>query len=153
MANPDLAFGALAKPSKLDRQMRKHAAKTARQSNKRKATRVKWGEEAAIRKACYIRDGGKCRATGVDLRLITDNPAKLAHCHHIVFRSAGGSDQMHNRITLSPIVHEQIHRHEVDCDGDGNGAVTFTVRDCVSGQIRERWTSPCPTGRTDRSER
>ena len=75
------------------------------------------------------------------LRLVTDNPLLLAHNHHIVFRSAGGSDELHNRIIVSPEIHDLIHRHIVSVEGDGNATVTFTRRSRETGDVERVWES------------
>jgi hypothetical protein len=94
----------------------------------------------------FRRDHGRCRATGVKLMLMSENPFMVAHCHHIVYRSAGGKDDMPNLLTLSVEAHEAEHAGllhiEVGPHG-GDGMVTFTSRD-TKGSIVKVWESPCP---------
>jgi len=79
-----------------------------------------------IRFFCFLRDHRKCRAFGILLKFDTDNLKKKSENHHIVLKSAGGSDDPENRITLSPKAHQMRHAETLDVEGNGNGTVTFT---------------------------
>lgn len=103
---------------------RRAAAKTEKDAKHAEYLRLK-----AIRFACYLRDHRRCRAFGTPLLFETDNLTKLAHSHHIIHKSAGGSDEAFNRATLSPRAHELHHAGQLTITGDGNGRLQFTLRD------------------------
>lgn len=144
MANPELAFGALAKPSKLDRDVAKHQRGVIRRSAKRAADKVEADESATRRRAIFKRDGGRCRATRRRLKLMSDNPMAVGHVHHIVFKSAGGDDSTRNLILIAPEVHEAIHQHRMDCEGNADVSVMFRKRNLETGKVTDEWHSPCP---------
>lgn len=146
MANPDLAFGALLKPlARQDAAERKYARRQARRAEKTAADRENHLRQSMIRIDVYRRDAGRCRAFGRSLKLADVNPASVAHCHHLIYRSAGGSDEPHNRVTLSPEAHRLEHDHKLRIDGDPNGTLIFTRVEPETGKVLERWESPCPT--------
>lgn len=129
------------KPTKLERDLSKWARRVDREKRKAAERRAEAAVWSDLRKRVFARDGGRCRAYGLPLKLYSVNPLEQAHTHHIVFRSAGGQDVMSNLITLSPAAHQQIHQHKLDVAGDGNGVVTFTVRHLETGKVVEQWTS------------
>lgn len=95
--------------------------------------------EKARRIECFKRDHGRCRAFRIKLQLVTDNPLALAHCHHIVFRSHQGSDELFNRVILSPKAHELVHGGRLKIEGaDAGKPLTFTLRD-AKGVIEKVW--------------
>jgi hypothetical protein len=49
---------------------------------------------------CFIRDKWKCRCCGFSGAL---------HCHHIKFRSHGGTDNLNNLICLCNSCHSGLH--------------------------------------------
>lgn len=149
MANPDHA-GPFLKPSPLDTAIRKHARKRARQAVKTEATRDRALRLSALRRACYMRDAGRCRAYGVPLKLITDNPELLAHAHHLVYRSAGGGDEMSNLVTLSPRAHRDEHEHRLVISGDPSGTLTFVERNLETGKVIRMWESTVGVSSTRR---
>lgn len=136
------------KRSKVARALESWKIKRERRLKKEKAKRAQKAiddaREAAIREATYKRDAGRCRATGVPLYLHHHNPFKVAHCHHKKYRSAGGSDEMFNRITLSPEAHVAEHDGYLAISGEPNGTLTFTQLDGY-GKALKVWSSPCPS--------
>ena len=135
------ATGRLIKPVKLDRQALKferHKVIARARRNELKADLDAFSE---IRRQVYARDHGCCRAYGTPVKLRSDNPMLVAHAHHIKFRSAGGEDTLDNLATLSARAHYLIHQHLLECEGDANGTLTFTLRDGESGAVLERWES------------
>lgn len=136
------------KRSKVARELESWKVKRERRLKKEKANKadkaIADAREAAIREATYRRDAGRCRATGVPLMLHGPNPFKVAHCHHKVYKSAQGSDEMFNRITLSPEAHVAEHDGLLEISGEPNGTLTFTKKDAY-GRILRTWESPCPT--------
>ncbi len=70
-------------------------------------------------KACYVRDGWKCRHCG------SRGPL---HPHHIVYSSQGGPDELWNLITLCAFCHlEGIHKANLTIvePADANHVVKF----------------------------
>ena len=96
--------------------------------------------ERMRREACYIRDKGCCRACGRDLFLIGGPPTTLAHCHHLQYKSAGGSDELVNRCILCPLCHDAEHASLLSIEGDPSDTLTFTKRD-KKGQVVKVWQS------------
>lgn len=105
------------KPSPLTRALLRFARLTGRRSARKAAQRAARLDDAAIRLVCFTRDKGACRICGLALKFQTDNPLKLAHNHHIVYRSAGGSSAAENRITLCAMCHEDEHQHKIVISG------------------------------------
>lgn len=93
------------------------------------------------RLTAYERDGGKCRATGKWLPFRHPSLLKVAHSHHVVFLSAGGSDGPENRITISWPIHKLIHGHRLDVTGNPNGTVHFIQKNLETGKVEHEWSS------------
>jgi hypothetical protein len=136
-------------PAKTAQDLRKPvegSARLKRQTEKLKAkgaiektiTAVKREDDRAdreIRFFCFLRDHRKCRAFGTPLKFDTDNLKKRAHNHHIVFLSAGGSNDPSNRITLGPVAHQMIHDGllEIVEPANANETVRFKEYEMRSG--------------------
>jgi len=137
----------LAKPApgsgRLERFLRRVKRRASVKQQKLTAAREARQVDRAVRYACFLRDRRCCRAYGTPLAFDTDNLFKLAHNHHLVFRSAGGSDGAENRITLSPQAHRLMHGGYLTAEGDGNGAVRFTEYAFVgtAREIVREWVS------------
>lgn len=148
MSHPLGAYkGPLTKPHPLDRLTAKYQRKVERSKAKAAIERAESARQSAIREARFTLDGGRCRAYGVPLKLKTDNPMEKAECHHLVFKSALGHDELCNRITLSPEAHRDIHEHKLTMSGDPDDVVTFTKWNPETGKALESWLSPAPKGR------
>jgi hypothetical protein len=143
MANPDLAFGALMKSSKFAREVDKHKARTKRATAKRQEARRDRVEWALVCLSIVKRDQGRCRVCGRTVKPLSDDPKVRAEVHHIVYRSAGGSDDESNLLLTCGECHFLEHQHRIEIDGHGDGLVTIVTRDEAGKTIRE-WASPCP---------
>lgn len=145
------------KPSRLTRDVKKHAAKVQRDKAREKQDRLDRAADTARRKATYERDQGRSRASGVELKWQSRNPLEVAHAHHIKFRSRGGSDDLFNQVLLSPSEHDMAHaRHPqfvLDIFGDANKTLTFMKKQVETGKVIERRKSPCPTPSTTKAGR
>ena len=117
----------------------------ARKQRERAEMRVEVQRLRELRRRIYARDGGRCRATGKPVDLTTDNPWRLAHVHHVVFRSVGGTNDTGNLVTLCADAHDLIHRHLLTIAGNADEMLLFT-RFQGNGQIARMWHSPCPSG-------
>ncbi len=144
MANPDLAFGALAKPSRFDRTVDKHKRQVKKRSAKRDEHKVEREYWRVITEHIFLRDRGLCRACGVTVRPKHPNPARVAHVHHIVYRSAGGSDHKSNLVLVCARCHDLEHRHIYSMAGNGDELVTVTLRNAETGRTVSQHDSPCP---------
>lgn len=135
-----------AKPtaSKLSSWVRKQARKLAKEREQRIDKAEQRKRDLAIRAFVFRRDVGRCRATGVKLYMAHTNPFKVGHCHHIVYRSAGGLSTPSNLVLLSPEAHVAEHDGRLDISGNPNETLTFTERD-RTGRVLRTWESPCPT--------
>jgi hypothetical protein len=111
-------------PSRVDEAIAKDAADAA---NERR-----WKAEIDLR------DGRECRACGrkSDPELV--GLTKRGHRHHMVYASAGGSDEPCNRVTLCYACHNDEHKNRLRIDGptaplDANGPLVF-MRKGADGQ-------------------
>jgi len=135
----------LLKPSRLDRAVRQFQRRRLRRTTRQAKVRALALVSSQLRKEAYARDGGCCRVTGVPLKLVSDNPELVAHGHHVIFRSAGGADELWNIAIVSPRVHERIHQHQYDVEGNANDTLICRERDLETGKILREWESRCPS--------
>jgi len=78
-------------------------------------------EPGARRHAVMERDGWRCAAPGCSSR------AEL-HDHHVVFRSAGGSDALENRVTLCAFHHQHcVHEGRMRVVGRAPDGLVFEL--------------------------
>lgn len=144
MSNPSLAFGALAKPSRLDRDVAKHRKRVAKRATKRdedREARQIWAEICAV---IFERDKGRCRVCARRVKKNADDPRKRAETHHIVYRSAGGEDLPMNLLLTCGICHSLEHQHRIEISGNGNGTATVRHFNAETGKVISQWDSPCP---------
>ena len=126
----------------LARYKRRTERKREREFKRGKERRALAAKLKAIRIACFVRDNGRCRACLVPVYLAHENPFLVGHCHHIIYRSAGGKDTLENRIMLCVECHSLEHDSTLLIAGDPNAILTFTVLD-KARQIHKVWDSPC----------
>jgi 5-methylcytosine-specific restriction endonuclease McrA len=133
------------KPCRGDFRAELQRRKKERQREKAKATRrLKLAHRAtmlALRAACYHRDHGRCRCCGAGLVLESENLRVRMQTHHIIYRSAGGADELGNCISLCFDCHRQEHGHELDITGDANGTLIIVERNLETGRIVRQWES------------
>ena len=83
-----------------------------------------WSEpESRVSRAhrVFARDGWRCTVPGC-------SSFRNLHDHHIVFRSAGGSDELSNRTTLCAWHHLRgVHAGIVRCTGGAPGELRFEL--------------------------
>jgi hypothetical protein len=73
------------------------------------------------RHAVFERDGWRCAVPGC-------TSMRSLHEHHIVFRSAGGTNARENRVTLCAFHHLRgVHRGVVGCTGEAPYGLRFTL--------------------------
>lgn len=135
---------ALTKPSKVARLEKKAETKAAVSKARAKAEKADKARLAAIREACWMRDHGMCRACRTAVSLFSGQALKTAHCHHLVYRSKQGSDELSNRCILCPRCHEAEHLGKLEISGDPNTVLRFTERQGESGKAGRTWTSEVP---------
>jgi 5-methylcytosine-specific restriction endonuclease McrA len=135
------------KPAKGTDLVERHAARAFRKNEaKKRAHRERmlaYQTEQARRMAVFHRDKGRCRVCGRDT-VLTGNLFALAHCHHIVYRSAGGSDEAENRCILCYECHADEHAHRIDIQGNGNETLEIVVFG-PDRQVAAYEESPCPS--------
>lgn len=88
----------------------------------------KAAEEKVWRDVCAAvdkRDGKQCRCC--DRRSDPERTGLLerGHRHHIVYRSAGGTDTTDNLVTLCSGCHDDEHRNKLQIDGNPDVALLF----------------------------
>lgn len=99
MANPDLAFGALAKPSRYEEKADKRAVKEAN-----------W---RVVSKQVDRRDNYRCRCCGQPTNPEAVDLLERGHRHHLTYRSKGGNDVASNVLSLCARCHDAEHRHRL----------------------------------------
>lgn len=119
--------------SRLARYARKHmseAAKAKRQAKRaaEERERLRW---MLIRVAVHERDGGHCRVCSRPVKLNSGNPFNVQHIHHCLYRSAGGTDDLWNLISLCGECHDKEHRHVIDITGTSDDL--HVARDLIHG--------------------
>lgn len=130
----------------IDRAVKSRQKRNAHAKSKRQADMDAAKADKPVRYQSFLLDNRRCRAYGTPLLFETDNVLKLAHCHHIKFKSAGGGDELSNRVTLGPVAHRKVHEGELDMTGDRFAVLTFTEYEFRGGtrRIVRTWESPCP---------
>ena len=93
----------------VSRREQKHAAALEHAANLRQ-----WDAEIDRR------DGRRCRACGRQSHPEKTGLLERGHRHHIVYRSAGGSDEPFNRVTLCSACHDGEHRNLLRFTHDGD---------------------------------
>ncbi len=104
------------KPSRLDRDVAKWAARVAKAAKRNadvRAAKAAWLKRS---NECEKRDGGICRLCGEPTLQIGD-PRRLGGAHHIVYRSAGGTDDLSNLLWMHALCHEREHQHHIRITG------------------------------------
>jgi hypothetical protein len=85
--------------------------------------------ERALFKAVDARDGRNCRCCGRKSDPNAICLTKRGHRHHIVYRSAGGSDTTANLVTICYECHNDEHQHRLRIEGNADDALTFWRHD------------------------
>lgn len=93
-----------------------------------------------VRLQVFTREKGCCRAFGDALYFEHPDPHRVGHCHHVIYKSAGGNDTVDNLIFVSWKAHTMIHEGLLDVSGDPNGFIYFTQKN-RKGQIVKTWES------------
>ncbi len=90
------------------------------------AAEARW---RAVCKAVDARDGKACRCC--DKRSDPDATGllKRGHRHHLVYRSAGGTDTTDNLVTLDARCHSDEHRNKLRIEGNPDERLTFYRKD------------------------
>ncbi len=86
------------KPSRLDRDVAKWAARVAKAAKRNadvRAAKAAWTKRS---RECKARDGGICQACGIVTNTTGTNtdPRTWGAAHHKTFKSAGGTDDLEN---------------------------------------------------------
>jgi hypothetical protein len=76
-------------------------------------------------KAVDLRDGKQCRCCDTRSDPDATGLLKRGHRHHLVYRSAGGTDTTYNLVTLCASCHSDEHRNKLRIEGDPDVALTF----------------------------
>ena len=108
----------LAKPSRLARLAarfdRRKQELAARQAEER-AERSRW---AGISHAVASRDQWLCRVCAIPTFAFgKGDPRTWGQAHHLVYRSAGGTDELSNLIWVCGVCHDDEHRHVISITG------------------------------------
>jgi 5-methylcytosine-specific restriction endonuclease McrA len=79
----------------------------------------------AVCRAVDARDGKQCRCCDKRSDPEATGLLKRGHRHHIVYRSAGGTDTTENLVTLCAMCHNDEHKHRLMVVGNADVALTF----------------------------
>ncbi len=109
----------LAKPSRLARDVEKWERRQAKALETRRRQSAERAAFARVSKAVKARHGGRCRICRCRTTVAGSgaNPNHFGSAHHIVYRSAGGTDDLQNLIWLCAECHQKEHAHELDIRG------------------------------------
>jgi 5-methylcytosine-specific restriction endonuclease McrA len=81
-----------------------------------------------VSRAVYNRDGWHCRHCNKNSQLTP---------HHVIYRSAGGTDDLNNLLTLCMKCHDDVHGGRLTVE-----IIMKTERDLAVGFIREKGWKP-----------
>jgi 5-methylcytosine-specific restriction endonuclease McrA len=112
---------AIAKLKRQDDKAAKRKAKTAAKRKAKEAERQAW---LRMRMRIYERDKGCCRCCQKPVKF-TSGDWDQASTHHIVYRSAGGSDETSNLVTICMRDHQAEHGHLLSIEGNADGLLSF----------------------------
>jgi 5-methylcytosine-specific restriction endonuclease McrA len=114
----DLVRNAPPKPSRLARDVAKWERQERRQKQRTKEQRAADAAWSAISAQVRARDRGVCRiCTCQTTKAGVGNPRFYGGAHHIVYRSAGGSDDLSNLVWICNQCSEDEHLHRIDITG------------------------------------
>jgi 5-methylcytosine-specific restriction endonuclease McrA len=125
---------------KLARRASKDAKRIEREKQKKRDRLTKAMENRNLRFDVFTRDKGRCRAFGLPLYFEHSDPMQVGHCHHVIYRSAGGNDSLDNLLYLSWKAHQMVHDGMLIIHGDPNGLIYFTAKD-RKGKVTRTWES------------
>lgn len=118
---------------RIERYQRRILRRALKMRSQKAEDRAEQARQKLIRLSVYTRDHGRCRAFGVPLKFESDNLLKRSECHHIVYRSAGGTWDTFNLCTLSPKAHRMEHEGLLEVSGNADHTLTFTEFEYRSG--------------------
>lgn len=113
-----MPYGMIEKPSKLARQSARYERRMERQAVKTKQTRAEqaaWSKRSA---ECCVRDRGICRVCFCQTtKAFTGHPKLWGQAHHIIYRSAGGPDDLWNLVWVCGGCSADEHEHRISITG------------------------------------
>lgn len=113
-----MTFAPNFKPSRLARDVAKWERQETRQETRKKNQRAMAAAWAKRSAECCARDRGVCRVcTCQTTKWGKGDPRLWPEVHHIIYRSAGGSDDMSNLILLCRRCHDDEHMHKIWLSG------------------------------------
>ena len=107
----------LQKPSKVDRLYRKYASRMDRKRARVAREREAEAEWRVLSMRVEARDGGLCRVCGCEAPRKKGDPRFWGQAHHIVYRSAGGPDELWNLVWICNMDSEREHHHTLRITG------------------------------------
>ena len=84
-------------------------------------------EQRDVYRLVTARDKRKCRACLNQADPSALDMLKRGHHHHIVFRSAGGTDESSNLMLACARCHAAIHAHRLTVTGNADEQLTFST--------------------------
>lgn len=108
----------LSKQSKLEKAISKYEQRLERGETKKKIKRLHDQAWSKISAQVSLRDKMTCRVCGCQTtRWEVGRPEWWGTCHHLVYRSAGGTDELSNLVWLCFKCHQAEHDHELSITG------------------------------------
>lgn len=125
-------MASLAKPTRLDRDVKKWQRQVTRRAAKTAKDRAARAEWERVSKLVKARDGQRCRLCGIrTTRVGAGDPRLWGHVHHIVFRSQGGTDDLENLLLLCAGCHADIHTGKLGASGTATTLVVGIRDDAI----------------------
>ncbi len=118
----------LTKPSRLDRDVAKWAARVAKAAKRNAEVRAAKAAWLKRSKECETRDHGICQFC-MEPTANTGNPERIGSAHHIVYRSAGGTDDLWNLLWMHAMCHDLEHKHIISIIGTADHYTITKLRD------------------------
>jgi 5-methylcytosine-specific restriction endonuclease McrA len=125
------------------------------ETGKRKALRMREKNAAAmrekrkarqamqvLRRQCFQRDKGRCRACGVLVAYEHPSVEAQMQLHHVIYLSAGGPRlQLSNVCTLCWHCHRAEHEHRIAITGNANETLDIVQTNLDTGRVLAAWES------------
>jgi predicted restriction endonuclease len=119
----------LAGSGRLERRKRKALAKRKLEPETHEAQLERVQFWRILRECVYVRDKGRCRACQQVLDINGGLARDAMHAHHLIHKSAGGTDTLENICALCSTCHRWHHDGKLTIYGDPATVLQFTLRD------------------------
>lgn len=126
------------KPLRTERLQSKYESRQKKAAQRRASQRERVAAWDEVRREVGERDGWRCRACGAAAEFKSRSALKNGHAHHIVYRSAQGSDALDNLVWLCAFCHDKEHTHRIMIVGTAD-RITVSRIDIRTGDVVATW--------------